>query len=270
MCHRQFDDKDGKAASVNRIMRNATRIQHRAVYVKTLGVDDKERTVTNVISREVPDRDREVVRVRGLDLDNFRKNPVVFFMHDPVSVIGKSLWQKIRRRANVNEMIALTKFAETPLANEVFELQKGDFLRGASVGLNMRTMVMKEIKAADVRKNPDLAEADFFIDEAELLEYSIVSVPANPDALTAAVDKGLVKLTEPILEPLLRASIVRTKPKYVHMVEPGPTHIAVVEPAPVVRVVTQTGVPRICPKIAPADTAAKMIAQATAFNDGCI
>lgn len=259
----------GKAgAALDDMFGGGGRIQHRGVVCKTLGVDEEKREVTNVISREVVDRDREIVLVRGLGLDNFRKNPVVFFMHDPLALIGKSLSQKLRRRAGVNEMLAVTKFAETPLANEVFELQKGDFMRGASVGLNMRTMEMRDVTPDDVRKNADFADAQAFIVKAELLEYSIVTVPANPDALTAALNKGIIKLTEPILEPWLRAAVRRTKPKFVRVLPPTPIKVDVAGPG-TVKVVTAPAAPTIC-KLSPADTEAKVIQLATDYNAGRI
>ncbi|KKL89162.1 hypothetical protein LCGC14_1917430 [marine sediment metagenome] len=122
---------------------------------KAIDVDDEGRAVTGVITSEIVDRDGEVVMVKGLDVEQFNKNPVVLFMHDAKAVIGRSIWLKAQRRQGVNRILAKTKFADTDIANEVFELIKGDFLRGFSIGLSHHGMELKDVTPADVRKNPD-------------------------------------------------------------------------------------------------------------------
>jgi hypothetical protein len=199
-----------------------------AIIQKKLEVDETKRQVDGVISTESVDRDQEVVMSRGLDLDGYRSNPIVLFMHDPYAMIGKCVdGPTVRRRKGVNEVVACTQFAETGLANEVFGLVEGEFMRGISVGMRPRTMEVSPPTPGEIRKRPELAEARRLIRSAELIEYSFVSVPANADALTTAVSKGLIKLTEPYLERFVRV-----------VTDAAPRKKAIVRVVPQVRVAT--------------------------------
>lgn len=223
------------------------------IFQKQLGVDEDSRSATMLISREVVDRDRELVRLRGIDLEGFRKNPVVLFLHDPAALIGKAESVKVRRRDGRNEMIGKVLFAETELAEEVFQLVKGDFIRGASLALNNRTLKIRAVTPADVRKQPELADADRIIEEGELIEFSIVTIPANQDALASAVSKGIVKHTRPFLEEILR----RTR-----FVQKAATFVERVAPHEAARTVARVGGPEADPE--------KLVRRAIAYRAGRI
>jgi phage head maturation protease len=176
-----------------------------ALVKKGIKIDEEKRTIDGVISTEAIDRDNEVVVARGLDLTDYHKNPVVLFMHDPYCVIGKcNDGPKLRKRGGMTEMVATTKFAETDLANEVFELAKGEFLRGISIGMAPYSVDRSPPEPKEIRKRPELASVRYMIRKAELAEFSFVTVPANPDALTTAVGKGFIKRTEPYFERFIR------------------------------------------------------------------
>ena len=178
------------------------------IVVKSLDVDSEKRTMDGVISTEAVDRDREVVVARGLDFTEYRKNPVVLFMHDAYSPIGKcASGPTLRRRNKVTEVVATTEFAETKLAEEVFGLVNGGFVRGISIGMNPSTMERTPPSPVEIRKKPYWSEARAVIRSAEIIEYSFVSIPANADALTEAVSKGLIKMTEPFMEPFIKAVV---------------------------------------------------------------
>jgi HK97 family phage prohead protease len=111
-----------------------------------------------------------------MDKSSYEKNPVVLYGHDANSLpVGKSLWQKKTVLANGNKaIIAKTKFADTPEGNTVYALWKDGFLNAASIGFLPKTY------------EPILQENRFIgydIKEWELLEYSIVPIPANQEAL---------------------------------------------------------------------------------------
>ena len=157
---------------------------------EVVDVDEKERTVKAVITTDRVDSDMEVVVTSGLNFDRLRKNPVVLFNHNAgAPPIGKSLWQKVKK----HEVLALTRFAETDFAEEIFQLFKGGFLRAWSIGMDPGTVKVRNVEEADVRKRKDHAGARRFLDEADVVEYSAVTVPANEDALNRAFDKGMIK-----------------------------------------------------------------------------
>lgn len=161
-------------------------------------IDSDERTIKSVITTDRVDRDAEVVVTKGLDFEGFRKNPVVLFMHDATKIIGKSLWEKVSK----GEVVAKTQFAETEFAEEVWQLIKQGILKGVSIGMDFMTMKRRDLTERDVQKRADWAGAKAIIEAAEILEFSFVSIPANPDALVQADKKGMINLTKGYLPPI--------------------------------------------------------------------
>jgi phage head maturation protease len=88
----------------------------------------------------------------------------------------------------------------TERAEEVWQLFKGGFLNAFSVGF----IPLKGHRPTpdDIKKNPDLAEARFIYDEWELLEFSPVTVPANPEALSQAIKSHDIMLSKGMRECL--------------------------------------------------------------------
>ena len=153
-----------------------------------LRLDSNNRTVTAVISTPAPDRTGDVVVPTGLaNVEEFLLNPVVLWAHQrTLPPIGTCLSLDVQPR----RVVAVTKFAEgVPLADDVFRLYEQGILRGWSIGLLPR------------RASPRPGRGGTTIEEWDLLEYSAVPVPENPQALTLAVDKGLV--TDPRLRRYL-------------------------------------------------------------------
>lgn len=163
---------------------------------EVLEVNEQERTIKAKITTDRVDSDQEVVITSGLKFGRFEKNPVVLFMHDMWAVVGKSLWQQVTKRA----VIAKTRFAETDMAEDVFQLYAGGFLKGWSLGMDWRTIVRRELKTADLKKRPDWAGARSLITSADVIEYSACSIPANPDALNKAYGEGRFKTVRPWIE----------------------------------------------------------------------
>jgi len=137
---------------------------------------DDSRQVTFVISTAAIDREGDTIAVEGWDVENYLKNPVVLWAHrydqlpvaKAVSVVKSS-----------GQLKATAEFPEpgiNPLADTVFEMLRGGFLRATSVGFRPKKSVHNE-------ERPGWA-MDFI--EQELLEFSVVPVPANPEALMEA------------------------------------------------------------------------------------
>jgi hypothetical protein len=155
-----------------------------------LAIDPAERTVTAVITTAAPDRAGDVVVPAGLsNVDEFLLNPVVLWAHQrALPPIGTCLALDVQPQ----RVVAVTKFAAgVPLAEDVFRLYEQGVLRGWSVGLLPR------------RASPRPGRRGTRIDEWDLLEYSAVPVPENPQALTMAVEKGLIS------DPRLKRFIAR-------------------------------------------------------------
>lgn len=134
-------------------------------------VDETERTLTVLISTPDVDRMGEVVDPMGVDLTNYQKNPVVLWAHKyDQPPIAKSLWIKKTKEG----ILAKPQFALTMAASEIYHLYKDGFLNCWSVGFLPQ-------KWEDGQKE---GEPKRRYTECELLEYSAVPVPANPQAIT--------------------------------------------------------------------------------------
>jgi len=164
---------------------------------KASDVDEEERTVVAVISTDSIDRDGEVLNPKGMNADNFRKNPVVLWSHENwTPPIGKALW--LKRKGN--QIIAKVKFAATERAEEVWQLFKGGFLNAFSVGFKPKEG--RRPTPDDIKASPALADARFIFTKWELLEFSPVAIPANPDALAQAIKSKSVNVSDELIKAM--------------------------------------------------------------------
>ena len=151
-------------------------------------IDKGERTLTAYVSTNARDRMDEVLDPAGVDLTKFKKNPVVLFAHDYSSPpIGKALWIK----KDGDGILSKVQFANTAFAEEIFQLYQGGFMKAFSVGF-----IPKDYTDGDGEKSPRRT-----YNKWELLEYSAVPVPANPEALALSIQKGI--LTDKHLKELM-------------------------------------------------------------------
>lgn len=158
-------------------------------FVATKESTDEDNTAIAAISTDTIDRDKEVMLPKGVDFENYNKNPVVLWVHDYSGTpVGKTQWVKQGRKY----IKAKWEWADTEKAQEIKQLWDGGFLNAVSVGF----IVSKshEPTPDEIKKTPEWAEVLLVIDEWELLEFSIVPVPANPAALVAAVKE--LKISE--------------------------------------------------------------------------
>ena len=129
-----------------------------------------------VISTAGCDRDRDRVMSRGAVLDNYQKNPVVMWGHSygaPADVIGRTT------NIDVQDGGITADFELRPAANDqdpqniVRLLWDGGWVRTASIGFRPIEMQPNEFGGNDITA-------------WELLEWSLVPIPANQDALRLA------------------------------------------------------------------------------------
>lgn len=140
--------------------------------------DEEERTLIFKISDETLDRYKEIMTARGCMVENYRKNPVVLWAHNrsqELPPIGKALWIKIEEKS----VKAKVQFAPTEFATTIYNLYKEGYMNGISVGYTIEdyTDVSGEDSGVTVKK---------IINKWDLLEFSAVPVPANPNALVEA------------------------------------------------------------------------------------
>lgn len=150
-------------------------------------VDEKRRLIDFIISTESVDRMWDKIYIKGWELENYLQNPVVLFGHDHYSPpIAKTV--SLSKHPTKKTLEARAEFAPKevhPFADMIFNLYLQGFMKATSVGF--RPLEYKLCDDDDERK------CHYGIDfiRQELLEYSAVSVPANPEALIDAKSKGI-------------------------------------------------------------------------------
>ena len=149
-------------------------------FVSKPSASEEKRTATFTITTGAVDRDNDTIAPDGWEVANYLKNGVVLWGHDYGSLpIGKAL-NVTPSGDGLKSTVQFPPKGVHPFADTVFELVKGGFLSATSVGFRPIEWTINEERSGGV---------DF--KKQELLEWSIVPVPANPEALIAAEAAGI-------------------------------------------------------------------------------
>lgn len=146
--------------------------------------DIGERSVLFTISKEVVDRDGDILRASGVDFSNYMKNPVFLSFHNsrefPLGKVTK-FWVEGNEVKAVVYFPTLEELSTDPnnasekakLVDFTYHCYKTGMLNAVSVGFIPLEWIESE-NGYDILK-------------WELLEFSAVAVPANQDAIAQAV-----------------------------------------------------------------------------------
>ena len=142
---------------------------------------ESERAIIHLISTSDVDRVRDVMNPKGMSDKEFEKAPSVWYNHnyrfdDNALPIAKSMWRKKQDTG----VLAKTQFAETKLADDVYQLHKGGFISTWSIGfrpfMDKSGQIEKDSIEFDEKKNITIWH------KWNLLEYSSAPRPANINA----------------------------------------------------------------------------------------
>lgn len=144
--------------------------------IEIKAVDVEEGIYSITISTESVDREGDVMRAAGVQFDRYMQNPVVLFAHDYRSPpIGTTLDIDIGERGIAAEFRFLP-WGTYDFADVIHRIWDAGALRTSSVGfISLKTEPVEGDKGGRD------------IQEWELLEWSIVPVPMNPEALRRAL-----------------------------------------------------------------------------------
>lgn len=163
--------------------------------VEVLSTNDRGGKIA--ITTSALDRQKDRVYAEGLSVENYMKNPVVQYGHnyrEPWATVGKTIALNIDEQGRwVAEFELREPANEHDPQNIVLMLWKNGFLKAASIGFQPLTY-----------KENDEGGLDF--PQTDLLEWSLVPVPANQEALALAMKA---------LEPAEEISEDTDTPKYV-------------------------------------------------------
>jgi HK97 family phage prohead protease/HK97 family phage major capsid protein len=130
-----------------------------------------------ILSDESIDRMGDVIQQDGWDTVSFQKNPIALFNHNPGFPIGT--WRNLRvEDRSLRGQLKLAPEGTSPRIDEIRKLIEAGVLRAVSVGF-------RDLQS-EMRKSDDGVWAGMRFIKQELIETSLVAVPANANALAIA------------------------------------------------------------------------------------
>jgi hypothetical protein len=150
----------------------------------------EDRVLEYTLSDATVDRMGDIIKPKGADLNNFKKNPVLLAFHDygtiPVGAIIK-VWNNDKAVKGWC-MFFGNEIDPSGRAETMYRLAKSGFMRAGSVGF-----LPKEVHDPDKeeRKELDMPDYGVVFTKWELMEFSVCPVPANPNA-TQSIRKGVM------------------------------------------------------------------------------
>lgn len=136
-----------------------------------------------VMSDDSVDRLGDVIDQAGWQLVNFTKNPIALFGHDSSFPVGT--WKDVKVKGSQLRGSLELMPPVSPRLQEIHAAVKGGVLRAVSVGF-------KPLKYEPL---PDSKKGGYRFIENELVECSIVAVPANPNAIQIAKNLNISRET---------------------------------------------------------------------------
>ena len=155
-------------------------IKYKEFTVESKALDDG--SYEAVITTSAKDRQGEIVVSTGIDVGNYMKNPVVLFAHDYAS-------------PPVAKALSLTTTAEGITARFIFP-EKGISQRADEIHAFWDAHFLNAVSIGFIPQEWAQDATDPTITKAELLEFSIVPVPANQEALRLMLEQAQVELKE--------------------------------------------------------------------------
>jgi hypothetical protein len=154
---------------------------------------EESRTVEFVISDETRDRHGTVIPVNNWALEHYNANGIVGYQHsvyggtdpNPDQVLGVG-----RAYIEDGQLIGSVTFEPkeiNPLAEKIFQKVLHGTLKATSVGFREVTAG----KWGEKDEAVDGSKPTYYFGQVELLEFSIVNIPSNPNAIRRDVEEEI-------------------------------------------------------------------------------
>ena len=162
---------------------------------RTKFIEVGSRQVSVIASDATTDRMGDVLMPLGCRLENFKRNPVVLFSHDAAQPIARCVSITASSVA-VTATIQFPPEGTTTLSDDCYRLIQQGVLGAVSVGF--LALAWEPLPQGGLR-----------FTEWELLELSIVSVPANPAAIITGKSLGAMREQNLARAAALKRRLVR-------------------------------------------------------------
>ena len=151
--------------------------------VESKAIDSDLGIYEAMVSMESVDRDEDIILADGAIIDNYLRNPVVLWGHnysDPEAIVARALEVVKIPGVGVKLVFQFIERGINKTADLVRDLWDGGYLRAMSVGF------FPQVSEPRVDENGERRRG-YIYRAWELLEGSIVTIPANQDALRLAI-----------------------------------------------------------------------------------
>lgn len=141
-------------------------------------------------------RDNNILEIAGIKVEAYLRNPVVMWVHSYWGYPdGLPIGRTTKLMIEADRIRAWMRWAPTPEAQTIRRLVDGGFLRAASIGW----WPLKWERLED----PEGNWLGWRFTESDMLEWSVVPVPADPQALKAALSDPSGRAFRPVLVRML-------------------------------------------------------------------
>ena len=163
-------------------------------------VDEENRIIEFIASKEIPDYDDDMVKIDGLDIAKIKKNKSFLWSHKQSDLpIGKIV--KVWKEGNLLKGKAqMTSEEEYAFGYSVYKLIKGGYINNISISF------MPDYKEVEYKENKKTGERTRIFNKSTLLEVSAVNIGCNTgtsiqvksfkDSINKAWDDDVIDGTE--------------------------------------------------------------------------
>jgi len=201
---------DMEAAECKRLCKQIGLVYHEGLETRVIQFRFTDGTV---------DRDGDIIKPEGVDLEEFKKEPTILSQHNSRSFpIGKSLKTMYRRKEG--DIVGQVLFFDdeidpTGISEAVFKMVKAGALNTGSIGFSAEPSDIKR-PTPEEREELGMGEYGLIFERIKLLEFSIVTIPANPNArqiaaVKAAFSGKALLLIEDLLDGLNEKGVIPHK-----------------------------------------------------------
>lgn len=163
------------------------------IYTRALIEKDEKGGMLAVASEEIEDRMGDVVSIDGWDLKNFKKNPLLLWMHN--MTVERSLPIGYVKNISIKEISGKKKLVFEPVFEEITEF-------GKTVKKFFEEGLLNAFSVGFIAREFD--PATYKITRQELLEISAVTVPALQTALVLQRAQDMTGLDKKVAEVLAK------------------------------------------------------------------
>lgn len=177
-----------------------------------------DRRAKATIAALATDRMGDIIDPAGIDLEPYLANPVVLMNHDRFMPIGRA--EELVRPRGRDRIIATWRFAPADVSEDAewaWRLWRDGYINATSIGI----LPLKVVHAEEVDGiYKDINFTGIAYTQSELVEFSVVTLPALREALRVEEDGGQIsRIVTAAEEPdaiwgeLILKSLGNTKPK---------------------------------------------------------